>query len=563
VHDELGPRPVHRHRLDRFAVARELAILDDAALLEFRDGLHVTRAVERHGELELVGADSEIRACERDALGVAGELKFRRRRPQRLEPDVAVGENEHAAAGHAPVHASGHLQDLVRAEVHAREHVAPAIDHVREPRVVDDHRVQSLHVERALTRGGHREEIRLLHRPLEERTDHADRLAAVVELRRDRAEPRADRRSRLLDSRARRQEHADAALFLRHLRQELVVEESQRIGSKHFDLRGLGRIKDAALDHAPRVEISRVERRIDRRRKPDEAAADALAECETELELGARLVDLVDDERVLRTDVSVLEPAARDARGDDHDVPRRRLRRRLAFAIDHADAQFVRSEKRQRDRADRQRLSGSRSGNDSEAAADRPASRRCRRLFLTERRGERGQLRAVRTPERCLDVETESEFDCFAGRARGRDDDQAARRTRTHERIVVGREVRVANAAEVFCRVDTAKSTDGAFGRYPWSGAGQAPSSSRFEPRSRRCGADRSVRSARSGRSAAAQPDERARRSACRSAAADPPLCWASRWCARLSAPCRSSGRAARLPCSGRRRRCARCSAGS
>jgi hypothetical protein len=37
---------------------------------------------------------------------------------------------------------------------------------------------------------------------------------------------------------------------------------------------------------------------------------------------------------------------------------------------------------------------------------------------------------------------------------------------------VVGREVRVANAAEVFWRVDTAKSTDGAWGRYPKLEAG-------------------------------------------------------------------------------------------
>ena len=62
--------------------------------------------------------------------------------------------------------------------------------------------------------------------------------------------------------------------------------------------------------------------------------------------------------------------------------------------------------------------------------------------------GERGELGAVHAPERRLDVQSERELDRLAGGARGRDDDQPARRARTHERVVVGREVRVANAAE-------------------------------------------------------------------------------------------------------------------
>ena len=70
--------------------------------------------------------------------------------------------------------------------------------------------------------------------------------------------------------------------------------------------------------------------------------------------------------------------------------------------------------------------------------------------------GERRELGAVRAPKRGLEIQSEREFDRFAGGARGRDDDQAARRARTHERVMVGREVRVANAAEVFWRVDAA-----------------------------------------------------------------------------------------------------------
>ena len=88
---------------------------------------------------------------------------------QRAELDVAVGQDEHAPALDAAVHAPGHLQDLVGAEVLLREHVAPAIDDVEELHVVDDHRVEPAHVERALARRGHREEVRLLLAALEKR----------------------------------------------------------------------------------------------------------------------------------------------------------------------------------------------------------------------------------------------------------------------------------------------------------------------------------------------------------------------------------------------------------
>ena len=349
------------------------------------------------------------------------------------------------------MHAPRHLQDLIRAEVHAREHVAPVIDDVGETRVVDHDRVEPLHVERALPRRGHREEVRLLHAALEERTDHANRLAAVIELRRDPRETGADRRRRLLDARARREEDADTAPLLRHLREEFVVEESQRIGAHDFDLRGLRRIERAALDDARGIEISRVKGRIDRRREPDEAASHALAERKAEFELGAGLVDLVDHQRVLRTDVAVLEPPSRDSGRDDHDVPRGRFRRRLAFTVDHADPQFRGAEQRVRDGADRERLARAGTRDDPEAAADAAAaSRPGSRFLLAKFLGERGELGAVRAPERGLEIQSEREFDRFAGGARGRDDDQAARRARSHERVVVGREVRVANSAEVF-----------------------------------------------------------------------------------------------------------------
>jgi hypothetical protein len=50
-------------------------------------------------------------------------------------------------------------------------------------------------------------------------------------------------------------------------------------------------------------------------------------------------------------------------------------------------------------------------------------------------------------PEERLDVEAEREFDRLARRACRRDDDDAPCGARRDERVVVGREVRVADAA--------------------------------------------------------------------------------------------------------------------
>ena len=185
VHEQLGPRALDRHRFDGASVRRELSALDDAAPLEQLERVAIRDLVERNRQIELVGAHAERRARHRDALGVAGELEFRLGGLQRSELDVAVGKNEHAPAFDAPVHAAGHLQNLVRAEVLLREHVAAAIDDVEELLVVDDHRVEAAHVERALAGRGHRQEVRLLLAALEKRTDDANRLAAVVERRVD------------------------------------------------------------------------------------------------------------------------------------------------------------------------------------------------------------------------------------------------------------------------------------------------------------------------------------------------------------------------------------------
>ena len=127
---------------------------------------------------------------------------------------------------------------------------------------------------------------------------------------------------RLLDAPPRRHEQRDAALLLvRRCCRKLSSRNSVGSLFTTSHLRRLLRIEVVHLEHVRAVEIAAVERRIDRGRQPDEAAADALAERETELQLRRRLVDLVDDERVVRQDVAVLEPAPRDAGRDDDDVP--------------------------------------------------------------------------------------------------------------------------------------------------------------------------------------------------------------------------------------------------
>jgi hypothetical protein len=130
----------------------------------------------------------------------------------------------------------------------------------------------------------------------------------------------------LLDARARGQEDAHAAAPLLHALQEAVVEEAHGRAVLDHDLGGALRVERVDLEHVGRVEVARVEPRVDGGGEPDEAAADALAEREAQLELGRRLVDLVDHERVVRQDVAVLEPAAGDAGGHHDHVLRRAAR---------------------------------------------------------------------------------------------------------------------------------------------------------------------------------------------------------------------------------------------
>ncbi len=124
-------------------------------------------------------------------------------------------------------------------------------------------------------------------------------------------------------------------------------------------------------------------------------------------------MNLVNDECVAWQDVAVLKPSARDAGGDDDDVPRRSLRRCFALAIDYADTKRVSVKNRLRDRTDRERLPRPGSGYDSESL---PA------------RGQLPNVSSVLTLENGVEVQAERYLDCLAGGASRRDDENSPRR---------------------------------------------------------------------------------------------------------------------------------------
>src|SRR5262249_13494572 len=140
--------------------------------------------------------------------------------------------------------------------------------------------------------------------------------------------------TKALDLGTRRQEDGDTASLRDEAAHRTIIEEIPRLLLRDGDVGLLLRIERTRLEHLIAGEIVAIEGRIDGGREPDEAAADALAEGEAELELGGGLVDLVDHDRVARTDESFGQPPAGDPGRHDHDIASRRLRRRFALAID-------------------------------------------------------------------------------------------------------------------------------------------------------------------------------------------------------------------------------------
>ena len=431
VHQQLGPRPLHGHLLHLPAVVGQSSVRDDIARFQQPHRATIRQLVERHRQFEIVGAHTDRRAGQCDALTVAGELKLRQLRLQLIERNAPVGENEHAAASHTAVHASRHLQQFIRAQMNAREHVATLVHHVGEARVIDDHRVEPLDRDRALSCRRHREKERLRHAAFVQiLTDHADRLTTVIVLRVNLRETLLYMTRRVLGASARRQKHRHTTTLGNHLLQELVVEKIGRAARLHFHRRLLRLIEAVHFENVAAAKVLRVERRIDRGREPDVAAACPLAEREAEFQLGRCLMDLVNDDGVVMIDIAVLKPPSRDAGGDDDHVALRRLRSCFALAIHDADFQRF-AQDCFGDWSHCKRLAGAGSRHDAES--------------LTAGR-EFTQPRAMILLQVCLDIERERQLDGFARRAgRGDDDDASASGPSRLERIRVGREVSVAN----------------------------------------------------------------------------------------------------------------------
>src|SRR5262249_34457105 len=147
----------------------------------------------------------------------------------------------------------------------------------------------------------------------------------------------------------------------------------------------------------------------DRRGQPDESTPHSLAEREAELQLGGRLMDLVNDERVVTENVAVLEPSPSNTGGHDDHVPCRRLGGRLALAVHDADSQRGLKDLFG-DGTNRQGFSGACSGNDTKCS---PTA------------GELAHLPTVLSLEERFDVQAERDFDRFARSARWGDNDYA------------------------------------------------------------------------------------------------------------------------------------------
>ena len=447
VHQQLGPRPIHRHGLNRFSVTRETAVFDNAARFEKAYGLAIAQTIERHGQIEFVGAHAKIGAGHRDAPTVTGQLKLRRRGMQRTEHNVAVRQNEHAPTGHAPMHTAGHLQYFVGAQMEPRKHIAPTVHNIGKACVINDDRVEPLHVQGALPGCRHRQHIRLADGAVEERANHTNGFAAVIKLRRQSRKTRRDAGGDLLHTGARRQKNTHATVLLDDLLQELVVEKIAGLRANHLHVRRHCGIERGTLHHARRIEILRVKRGVHGGRKPNEPAAHALAQREAELKLGARLVNFIHHQRVLRANVAVLKPTARDARGHNHHVPAGRIGRGLTLAVDHPHAQLGGAEKRLRDWLYGECFAGTSAGHNAEALTFGAEARVG--IIATKTLGQLKQLGAAALPKHGFDVEREGQLDRLARSASWGDDDNASSRARADKGLMVRREVGIPDLAQL------------------------------------------------------------------------------------------------------------------
>src|SRR5205823_3716639 len=226
-------------------------------------------------------------------------------------------------------------------------------------------------------------------------------LPAAAELLRD-----------LLDLGAGGHEHRHATSLAQYPLHEAVVEELEGLLRQHAHAGGLGGVERPGFEHLHRAEVAGVKRRVDRRRQPHEAAGGALSQRQAQLQFRGGLMDLVHHEGVACRDQAVLEPAARDPGGDDHDVPGRRLGRRLALAVHYADLER-RAQHGGGDRPDGERLARARRRDDAEAAS---------------RSRKAANIVAVLAAEQRVDLEAHRQLDRLArGPCRGDHDDAPGR----------------------------------------------------------------------------------------------------------------------------------------
>src|SRR6266550_5446721 len=177
--------------------------------------------------------------------------------------DIPIREYEHPSASDTSVYSPRHLQNLVGAEVQSGEDILSALDDVAEAGVIDDDCVESVNVERALTRCRHRQEVGLLLLALEKRSNDPDRLATVVKSAIDAGKPLSDELGSLLHAGSSWKKHPNSATLLDHLLQKSIVEERQRIFTHDFHVRCLRGIEGGCLEHGGGVEVLRVKSRVD------------------------------------------------------------------------------------------------------------------------------------------------------------------------------------------------------------------------------------------------------------------------------------------------------------
>ena len=214
-------------------------------------------SVERHRQIEVARIHTDGRTGNGHPLRISRELEFGRRGAERGEVELPIAQNRHFAVGHPAVHPSRHLQDLIGAEMQAMEHVAAPLHHVAVSGVVDDHGIETRHVEGRLTRGRHRQQERALDLALEEGADDPDRLAAVIEGGRQPRPLGAQARRQLLDFRPGRHEHGHSPLLLDQAADVPLVEELLRLLRQDLDLRLEVGIERLGREHFRAVEVLR------------------------------------------------------------------------------------------------------------------------------------------------------------------------------------------------------------------------------------------------------------------------------------------------------------------